>query len=148
MPVIESARWNGCSVALSYLGNKLVNQHELLVNGCACAVYNNKSVLKIANARDVYYVPCQVSGTRLTEVDVVIFYCHPIGYKQSIFIIPSEHVLCAYFADQSAAVKNKKLYLPTRQVATYRNATPRLNYWQYENAWHYCRQPNRRARSV
>ena len=54
-------------------------------------------------------------------------------FPEHIFVIPSKVLLKSYF---TTVMESSVIYLPTEKLAEYLNQRPRVDFWQYENAWH------------
>ena len=70
----------------------------------------------------------QISSQILNQTDFIIVYQKISDIKR--FFVMSAHILQVY----SGAIKS--FYLPIEKLPAYRSHPPKVDWWQYENAWH------------
>lgn len=71
------------------------------------------------------------SKNYLKSADFAVITQKVPGFPERFFIIPTADLL-KILRDK----KRKSFYLPLGRLPVYRNRRPRIDWWQYENAWH------------
>lgn len=104
-------------------------KHTVLLNGLVYSVHYCK---KASMARSVPYSRVTLTKEILKRTDGVIVLREWKGPEQ-FFVIPSQEILAAY--GEGGKPPYFTIYIPTDRRPVYRNNTPRLDWWQYENAW-------------
>ena len=141
--VIEHARAASCtieSVATSY-GNHIptVKIKSLMVNNHLCSVLQARRTKNDKGSRR-FYAQFAVARSVLERVDAVIFHCAPPGMQRRIFVVPQDVILALFGTTSGRTVS---LYFPLRKLPVYRNQRPRVDLWQYEDAWHLLKSKKR-----
>ena len=70
----------------------------------------------------------------LQESEFQIFIQEISGRQGRIFLVPSSVILSGrfYFSETGYVC----IFLPIEKLPIYKNRKPRIDWWQYENAWH------------
>jgi AraC-like DNA-binding protein len=147
-PVIDQARAAGCTVnfVLRKKGRKTTRDIEprlLDINGRRCLIYPSISRSAIqGEGGKRRYVSVRVSHGTVLGVEAVVLRTTVRKHPEHTFVIPSKALLRAYFnpPKDSAA-----LYIAAEPLSPYNNHFPRVDYWNYEDAWHLL-PPSKRAR--
>jgi hypothetical protein len=129
--VVEKARTAGHIVEVIASGGGKILRGHLLINGHRCSVHSIGSACK-TSPHGPLYAQSLVYRSVLAEVDFVIFHTYAAGYPERTFIVPSETLLCAYFArSDQKLIKHVNIPLERRRP----RSGKRVDYWLYEEAW-------------
>ncbi len=135
--LIGKARAAGCEVEAVRRFKKGmlcgVYPNLLLVNGRLCSIHLWTITKKTCGRLRRSYIGVPISYYALMEVEAVLFYTAVPNLPEHVFIVPSallrEKVFGPLFRD------TKIVYLPVEKLPVYNNVRPRIDYWEYEDAW-------------
>ncbi len=118
------------------IGTRLLSTSRLMIGNKKCGLRMVEKAVEVG--RGYFYAKVAVTRTKLLEEHAQIFCIAVPGYQKRIFIIPSEVLLLKLFGKRKR-IKHKILSIPLQKRPIYRNHKPRIDVWQYENAWHLLR---------
>ena len=137
--ISEKARDAGCIVSaipsLSTRNNMPVGsvlQAQVSINGHRCLIRSSTRASTFGSKR--LYCTFSLSHSLLEISEAVVFYTHVEGFPKHLFVVPSSVLLAAVFGPSSTK-KYKNIYIPVEKLPPGK-MRPRINYWQYEDAWH------------
>jgi hypothetical protein len=136
--IVEKAREAGCKIeAVPQLTNKgFVKEARnsiLVVNGHLCSVHNPTARIKHPDLKRVS-TRTSLSRSVLSKVEASIFHTTVDGYPEHTFVVPTAILLTSGFSSTTKEIKT--FILPMEKSPVPRGCAPRIDYWQYENAWH------------
>ena len=102
----------------------------ICLNSFRCLFHTSNKVFW-SNAHAKYY-SYSIQLHRLEQTEFVIFHGQDKEYSERIFIVPT-HILKNRFTEGDS---RKFFYLPVEKVVPYNNMFPKIDFWQYENAWY------------
>lgn len=126
------ARRAGVKVEGVWQLNNTYSKKYLLLNGVKCLVSVTRRLTKTSSMTKRLYYTRSVSLKLLRETPFLVVLGAAKGYEPNCYVIPCDQVLEAY----SAKGPYLQVYLPTKREPLYNNMKPRLDWWQYHNAWH------------
>lgn len=135
--VVANARAAGCDVTAIEKRKKefptgLV-RNEILVNGHRCGVRHLHARWRPNNCKR-WFTRLVLYRSTLSEMDAVLFRTTVKGYPKHTFVVPSTRLLAAYFASGNKPAV--WITIPLEKRRKNQTVSPRLAWWQYENAWH------------
>lgn len=144
--VIRRARAASCTVASipsrSSEHGATPKVKSLEINGHLCSVLRTTRVKKVADALRGY-VPFNLARSVVHRVDAVILYCATAEFPHRIFVIPQRDLLPLF---RGSRTRTRSVYVPAEKLPILPSHQPRIEFWQYENAWHYLkRRQNRKV---
>lgn len=110
-----------------------VSPKKININNSGCLIKTVTSVFIPTGSKKTYAHSFIILDGKEKNPDFVIFYIKIKGYPQRIFIVPYDvikYVCC------NQKNKQKCLNIPTEKTQIYKNRFPKINWWEYENAWH------------
>lgn len=132
--IAQSARKAGCVVD-AFLQDypNLVSTTKISINGNICSVHRSSNLSKCITAKRE---SSRLSLTRLIleTTKATVIYSQVNDYKPAIFVVPTVLLLEAYF--RSEEIKRTIVSLPLLMLPNYRGQKARIDWWQYEEAWH------------
>jgi len=136
--VVEKARAAGCKIeTIPQLTNKGFVQKTrngiLRVNGHLCSVHNPTTRIKHPDLKRVS-TRTSLSRSVLLKVEASIFHTTLEGYPEHTFVVPTTILLTSVFG--STTKEMKTVILPMEKSPVRRGTPARVDYWQYEDAWH------------
>jgi hypothetical protein len=96
----------------------------LLVNGKRCKIHFLTNEIKCGYR---CYARIRAFSPSLKKDEFQIFIVQVKGFDRRVFVAPSKTILAAGYSDD--------LYLSLERKPVYKNHRPRIDWWQYENAW-------------
>ncbi len=131
--IFEMARHAGCEIDVVTVINNEVTiiglKKIVLINGHRCQIHFSK---KASTTGLLTYARCTLSRNKLRKTDAVIFLINIPGYAEQIFVIPCAVILATHFSDTQTA---KILHIPLEK-RSHLFCPPKLNYFDFKNAWH------------
>jgi len=138
-PVIRRALAASCTIGDVPTRDRRIN--SLLINGYLCSVLRSTKAKRYPGSHREY-IHFSLKRTVLQEVEAVIFYCAPPTLQNRIFVMPRKVLLPLF----KGTTLRGSVYLPTERLPTYRNHRPRVDYWEYEDAWDRLKPKKQSAR--
>ena len=105
----------------------------LLVNGHLCSIHLWTTIERTSKCTRRFYISVPLSYYKLMEVEAVLFYTAVPNLPEHVFVVPSALLRARVFG--SSSQDTKAVYLPVEKLPVYNNVYPRIDYWEYENAW-------------
>lgn len=79
-----------------------------------------------------FYIPIWWSKNYLKSADFAVIVQKVLGYPERFFIAPTVDLLEIWGDKKTIG----SFYIPLEKLPVYQNIRPRIDWWQYENAWH------------
>jgi hypothetical protein len=142
--VIRHARAASCTVASvptrnsKYGATPKVN--SLNINGYLCSVLRSTRLKKGPDARRGY-VPFKLARSVVQKVDALILYCATAEFPHRVFVVPRRDLLPLF---KGTRARMRSVYVPAEKRPILRSHQPRIEFWQYENAWHHLKRRRQR----
>lgn len=137
----ESAENAGCVVeTIPYLDHGsasyacAVKSMVLVINGHRCSVHHPTAFSKSSPRSKRLYGRVQLCYKAICNTEGTIIYTNLADFPEHIFVIPSSVLRRVYFTPPSD--RPRDLTLPAEKLPVYKNKSPRLDIWKYEDAWH------------
>ena len=133
--VIHAARALGHRVEIAavketWQGGSVIRE-LLIVNGHPCTFQCSSNRFTNRRAKRSY-TKTMVSYSTLRLGSAAIICTLVSDTLPHVFVIPSSVLLATYFA---VPKRTAMLWLPVERLPPYKNMHPKIDYWQYENAW-------------
>jgi|GEM_PF-6546447 len=137
--VVEKARAAGCEVrSIPYIKDDMltgaIDVNALLVNGHRCAVHSLSYGFRRKGLKRVYTC-IRMPFAELVATEAVILFTSVAEFDEHLFVMPSSTLREVVFGNDPTAMA-KTIYLPTEKLPIYNNQRPRIDWWEYEEAWH------------
>ena len=126
--VSEQARAAGCTVAV-VISRQYVLKEALIINGHLCAIHHVTKLFTPSNTRRSYAI-AQIAPESIARGEVTVIRATVTGFLSRTFVIPSSALAGVYSEKRKKGYIN--LYIPLERLP----CMSRVNYWDYENAWH------------
>jgi hypothetical protein len=136
--IVDKARAAGCVVEAlpvcfrSGLAGK-VSSENLLINGHLCSLHcltgraGNKRLIRC-------YTHTNISYSTMMEAKALILHTAVNGFQERTFVVPTANLRRVHRSAMKGA--STHIVLPTERLPVYNNQHPKVDYWQYEDAWH------------
>jgi len=145
--VIEHARAALCKIESVSTRDRqhvaMIKMKSLIVNDHLCSVLRTTRIRKTAEGRHIY-AQFSVARQILQRVDAVIFHCAPSRMRHRVFVVPQAVILRLF---GMTGARFLSVYFPLRKSPVHHNQRPRVDLWQYEDAWRLLKS-KRQARST
>jgi hypothetical protein len=107
----------------------LFKESVIIINSKRCLLALTTYITNPPNTKRGY-CRCICNRKRLSEFDFFVILQKVSGYNRKFWIIPTPDILKCY--------SKEVLYLnlPIEKLPVYQNKLPKINWWQYKDAWH------------
>ena len=124
----------GLSIKPVQLGNgPHIHKGAVDINGHLCKIHFSRKDTKFAGTTYRSYSRILVTKHFLDSYEFIIALTGADENTKRIFIIPSSDLKTLFRRGD----KRKPIYLPTNEKKVYRNISSILDWWKYQEAWHY-----------
>lgn len=127
--VSEQARAAGCAVDVVMNGQYILRE-ALLVNGHFCTIRHVTKIFAPSKTRRLYAI-VQITPESIARGEVTVVRVTVDRFEHCTFVIPSSVLSGVYSEKRKKGYIN--LYIP---LLRHLPCMSRVNYWDYENAWH------------
>ncbi len=103
---------------------------KVIINGYLCSIRVIKNRFTPSKRTKRVYNHVSILRKTVQKVSFVIVCVEESNAIVRIFVLPSS-ILLAQFSGNEISV-----YTPIEKLPPYNNSRPRINYWEYEGAWH------------
>jgi hypothetical protein len=139
--IVKSAQEAGLFISAVVLENQTgarVSTKLLLINNMVCYIHTMSACWKIFPEAKKVYARAGISCRTLRSASFQVYLVNARGFPQRIFVVPSDLLLKEY----ASTLKGKypTVYLPVYNEQAYHGQQPRIDWWQYENAWHLLKE--------
>lgn len=129
--VAEIAKGRGFVVERVLTSNRSFASQSLVINGKRCDVHKTRNVWAASGGKRKY-AHLNVYFSRLRKRRFLILIQEVENYPRRVFVIPTSLLLQGW----KKGVKSRSLYIPLERYPVYRNHFPKVDVWQYLDAWH------------
>ena len=137
--ILKKARSAGWKVkiipcARSGIFSGAVLTRVVKINGRRCSLHHLTKAFKTSPKARRDYARTTISERTIGSVDTLVVRSTIEGFPEHTFIIPAAHVRRLLVSTEK---KEVSLYFPIEHLPVYKNSRPRLDMWEYEDAWHF-----------
>lgn len=138
--IAEEASKNGLTFEKERIGRVtavLFKGRTILLNGKRCCISCIVNKWRPSPRGHRFFAHAGFSVAKLSQHDFLIIKTAVVDYSERYFIIPTAEIF-----RYSGSSWRRYLYLPLKKLPVYNNHRPKIDWWQYENAWHLLKEPD------
>jgi AraC-like DNA-binding protein len=113
----------------------------LCINGRKCLIRQSEAIF--SPREKMRYFRFTLKQNSLREADFAILYAKTKKSGELIFVLPVAVLRAAHYPKSCKG--SKSVYVPDKRVKSH-HSLPKVDYWDYENAWHLLVPPKKRSK--